>query len=87
MFFLYVGFYLIPRRVTVPIFEYHFSWLTGYALILFTFLAFLKWRKSKKTEWFLLGGVLLSALLLLIFANLVIQLSPVLDQRLDNLEN
>lgn len=76
---LYVSFHMVPRRVSVPLFEYHYSALVSYVLFILICVSLYKTFRTKRSEWIVTTIILVITLALLIMTNIVIQTSPILD--------
>lgn len=77
---LYVaGSYMVPRLVSVPLFEYYYSALASYILFILICVSLYKTFRTKRLEWLLTTIMLIIILALLIITNIVIQNSPILD--------
>lgn len=74
----YVGFYMISRRVSSPMFEYWNAFVILYILTILTSISVYKAVKNKHKHWIVSSIILLMAVVLFVLSNLYIQNSPII---------
>lgn len=72
---------MVPRRVSVILFEYHYSVLVVFVFMIIFCISFYKAIKRRKRRWVVMTFIAGIALALFIMTNIIIQASPLLDSQ------